>query len=173
MKKRWYVSVMIIPLIVLALFTGCPSKDSGATGTYYIRATFDGTTHEWKLGLTDIEPNAFGSYYPSDPGVELVGSQTAVTSTAPEPAYSVYFYILPATDTPASYTMTQMDTAYVRINGTYWDFTAITLEITAFNGVGGTIDGTFSGTVDEFGGLGTMTVTNGEFMVKRAVNDAW
>jgi hypothetical protein len=172
MKKLWYVSVMVIPLIVLVLFTSCPSTDSGS-GTYYIRASFDGTIHEWTLGLTNIEKNAFGSFYPSDPGVEFVGTQTPVKSTAPEPANSAYFYIFPASAAPASYTMAQMDDAYFRIAGTYWDFTDIAFEITAFNAVGGTIECTFSGTVDEFGGSGTMTVTDGQMMVKRAVNDAW
>ena len=47
MKKFWYVGVILIPLIVLVLFTGCPSTDSGGGGVYYIRATIDGTNYEW------------------------------------------------------------------------------------------------------------------------------
>jgi hypothetical protein len=171
MKKFWYLGVILIPFIVLALFTGCPSTTTGGGGSYFIRATVDGTTYEWTLGLTDIESNTFGSYYPSDPGVEFVGSQTAAASTAPEPNDTVYFYMYPASDAPASYTIGYFSDAYIRIAGTYWDFTAITFEITAFNAVGSTIEGTFSGTVLEYLGSATMTVTNGQFMVKRAIND--
>ena len=173
MKKIWYLSITLIPVVVLVLFTGCPSSTTGGSGSYYIKATIDGSIYEWKLGLTDIEPNAFGSYYPSDPGLEFVASQTATSSADPEPDNTIYIYITPATASPATYTIGDFDWAYVRINGTYWDFTSITLQVTAVNAVGGTIEGTLSGTVQEYLGSATMSVTNGEIMVKRAINDAW
>jgi hypothetical protein len=125
------------------------------------------------LGLTDIESNTFGTFYPSFSGTEIVGSQTAVSSSDPIPDYAVYFYISPSTAAPASYTIGDFGDAYLRIAGIFWDFTSITFEITVYDAVGGTIEGTFSGTVQEYLGPGTMTVTDGQFKVIRAVDNAW
>ena len=165
MKKLLYISVMLIPFIVVALFSACSSKDAGSV--YYVKATLDGTTYEWQYGFTDIEPNAFGSYYPSVPGTEIFAQPAVIASTAPEADNYVYFFILSSSTSPASYSISDFDTegAFYTINGTYWDFTVITFEITKYDAVGGTIEGTFSGSLLEWLGSDTKTVTNGQFKV--------
>jgi hypothetical protein len=173
MKKLWYISTLLIPLIILTLFTGCPSKDGGEE-VYYIRATLNGTTYEWIYGRTDIEPNAFGSFHPAGTiGTEMLAQPTETSSTEPEPDDFVHFYIRSSSTSPASYTFSDFKYKYFRLSGITWEFTAITLEITKYDPVGGTIEGTFSGTIQEYLGTATMTVTNGQFIVKRAIDDAW
>lgn len=61
MKKMWYLSVLVIPVIVLLLFTGCPSKDGGGgggSGSF----TYDGNTYsltgagmdDWGSGIFEL-----------------------------------------------------------------------------------------------------------------------
>ena len=55
MKKLWYVSVVLIPLLVLVLFTGCPTTSGGGSGTGSF--TYDGNTYS----LTGAGMEDFGS----------------------------------------------------------------------------------------------------------------
>jgi hypothetical protein len=172
MKKLWYISILTIPLIILALFASCPSNDN-EKGLYYIRATLDGTPYEWSSGLTDIEPNAFSSFNTSGTiGTEMIAQPTETLSTEPEPDDCVHFFILSSSTSPASYTISDFKYKYFMLNDVYWSFTTITFEIAKYGPVGGTIEGTFSGTLQEYLGPGTMTVTDGQFIVKRTFDDA-
>jgi len=51
MKKMWYLSVLVIPVIVLLLFTGCPSKGGGGGGSSF---TYDGNTYPLTGAGVDI-----------------------------------------------------------------------------------------------------------------------
>jgi len=60
MKKLWYLSVIIIPIVVLVLFTGCPSPTSsgggGGGGVGSGSFTYDGTTYPLTGAGVDIYP---------------------------------------------------------------------------------------------------------------------
>jgi hypothetical protein len=173
MKRLWYVSVILIPLIVLALFTGCPSKGSAGSGTYYIKATIDGTIWEFLHGITDVEPEPFGTFFTTGTvGTELNAQTTAGDSTVQPDSY-VSFFIDSSSTSPAVYTISDFIDADIRLNDNLWEFTVITLTISKYDSVGGTIEGTFSGDLIEYQGSATMTVTNGQFKVIRAVDNAW
>jgi hypothetical protein len=45
MRKYSYISLILVPLIVIVFFTGCPSKNGGVE-SYYIKATLDDTVYE-------------------------------------------------------------------------------------------------------------------------------
>ena len=171
MKKYCYISFILIPLIVIALFTGCPSKNGGEE-SYYIKATLDGTVHEWVYGRTDIEPAAFGTFHSSETiGTEMLAQPTETSSEEPQPDNFVHFYVLSPLTSPASYTISDFKYKYYWLNGADWEFTSLVFEITKYGSVGGTIEGTFSGTIDEYLGSGTKAVTDGQFIVKRIADD--
>ena len=171
MKKYCYISFFLIPLIVIALFIGCPSKNEGEVSCY-IKATLDGTIYEWVYGRTDIEPAAFGIFHSSNTiGTEMLAQPTETSSEEPQPDNFVHFYVLSPLTAPSSFTISDFKYKYYWLNETTWEFTSLVFEITKYDSVGGTIEGTFSGTIDEFLGPGIMEVTDGEFVVKRIADN--
>jgi hypothetical protein len=182
MKKLWCVSVIIIPFIVLVLFTGCPSNSGEAPPNvevpsneevYYLKARIYGTVWEFLYGISDVEPEPFGTFFTTGTvGTEL-NAQTTESDSTVQPQTFASFFIDSSSTSPATYTITDFIDAYFRLNGTYWDFTSITMTISKYGAVGGTIEGTFSGELLEYQGSATMPVSSGEFKLKRAVNNAW
>ena len=49
MKKLRYMSVLLLPIFVLVLFTGCPPIDVGGSGSF----TYDGTTYSLTNGALE------------------------------------------------------------------------------------------------------------------------
>jgi hypothetical protein len=169
------IFVIIVLLLAGSLFYIASSCDSGGGGeSYYIYAKIDGTVYDWKLGTTDIEPGAFGTYVtPGEggPAVIILATPETIDSSEGEPDNYAFFSIVLTSAPPAIYDTIpdDFDEAFYKINGTYWDFTDITLEITEYGEVGGVIAGTFSGTIDD--SSTTMDVTEGSFNVKRIADD--
>ena len=174
MKKLWYASSMVIPIIVLVFFTGCPSKSGGGSGTYYVRATIDGMVWEFLYGIVDVEPEPFATYDTEGTYVGTeINAQTTETVAAVQPDSYISIYIDSTSTSPAVYYIADFIDAYFKLNGTFWDFTVITFTITKYDPVGGTVEGTFYGDLLEYQGSATKTVTNGEFKVVRAPDNAW
>jgi hypothetical protein len=116
----------------------------------------------------DVEPGAFATFHSSNTiGTEMLAQPTETSSEEPPPDNFVHFYVQSPLTAPASYTISDFKYKYYWLNGATWEFTSLVFEITKYDSVGGTIEGTFSGTIDEFVGPGLMTVTDGDFVVKR------
>ena len=162
MKRLWLISVIVIPLILFGFFLGCDNAE-GLSG-YYIYAELDGTAYEWKLGLTDIEDDAFGSRNTEDNMTEIFATPEVLTS---EELPSNYVIIDLIATTTGTYSISDVSIVVYRINDIRWIFTDITLVVTAYEDVGGVIKGTFSGTVQEDGSSNTMAVENGQLNVIR------
>jgi hypothetical protein len=166
MKKLGLISVIVIPLILFGFFLSCDNT-SGLSG-YYIYAEIDGTAYEWKLGLTIIEDDAFGTVDTGDPVTTILLATPNVETGDTEP--DNYVWIAFEGTITGTYTISDMSGSGYEINDVSWTFSDITLVVTTFEGVGGVITGTFSGTVENNGS--TMNVENGQFNVVRAPNDS-
>ena len=141
-----------------------PGWDGSGLFGYYIYALLDDTAYEWKLGFTMIENDAFGTVITiMTDATALFATPDVVTGTE---LPNNYVMIQFAGTTTGTYTMLDSMGSYV-INGVQWDFTDITLVVTTFEGIGGVIKGTFSGTVAD-GSNNTMTVKDGQFNVIHA-----
>jgi hypothetical protein len=173
MKKLWYVNFVAVPCIVLLLL-GCATGSGGGGGTYYIRATIDGTVWEFLYGISDVEPEPFATYDTEGAyiGTEI-NAQTTETVLAVQPDSYITFYIDNTSTSPAVYNIDDFIDAYFKLNGTFWDFTVITFTITTYGPVGETIEGTFYGELLEYLGSATKTVTGGEFKIVRAPDNVW
>jgi hypothetical protein len=136
---------------------------SGLTG-YYIYAVLGDTAYEWKLGFQMFANDAFGVIVPGIPTTTALVATPDVQSgmTMPNNYVMIQFY---GTAT-GTYSISDMLQAAYAIDGVGWMFTDITLVVTTFEGVGGVIKGTFSGTV--MYGSSTMTVEDGQFNVVHA-----
>jgi hypothetical protein len=168
MKRLSYVGVIIIPLIVSVLFTGCPPPSE----PYYITATIDGVGYAFFHGFTNIEPKPIGFFKqpPGDYGTPIFAQKDAGDTLTPSQTYAS-FEILSFLTAPSSYNIGNMTLARIGLNGSIWNFTAIDLAITKYGPVGGTIEGVFGGTI--WDGLTTKTVSNGKFIVKRIADNSW
>ena len=68
MKKLWFLSVFVVPLIVLVLFTGCPSGGGGdvSVGKGSGSFTYDGTTYPLtNASIDDWQDGEFWLYIAS------------------------------------------------------------------------------------------------------------
>lgn len=120
MKKLWYASSMVIPIIVLLFFTGCPSKSGGGSGTYYVRATIDGMVWEFLYGIVDVEPEPFATFDTEGTFVGTeINAQTTETVAAVQPDSYISIYIDSTSTSPAVYYIDDFIDAYFKLNGTY------------------------------------------------------
>lgn len=105
MKKLQFLGVLVIPFIVLVLFTGCPSSTGGAgqgTGSF----TYDGVTYP----LTNATIDDYGSGY-FELNIASAGIDTyEYTGTGD----TVYFDLQSLTGTIAS------GTYDILLTGNYW-----------------------------------------------------
>jgi hypothetical protein len=167
MKRLGLISVLAVPLMLLGFFVSC--DNAGGLSGYYVYAEFDGTPYEWKLGLTNIVDDAFGLVTTmSPPDSTLFFATPDIETGASEP--DNYMWIEFEDTTIGTYSISDMDRASYIFEGVEWMFTDITLVVTTFEGVGGVITGTFSGTVTNNGS--TMTVENGQFNVIRVSDNS-
>ena len=166
MKRLGLISVIVIPLILFGFFMSCDNAD-GLTG-YYIYALLDDTVYEWRLGLTNIEDDAFGSLDIATTDRTALFATPDVETGDTESNNHVWIEF--EGTTTGTYSISDMDGSAYTINGVGWIFTDITLVVTTFEDVGGVITGTFSGIVAN-GITNTMTVENGKFNVIRLPDD--
>lgn len=166
MKRFGLISAIVIPLVLFGFFISC--DNAGGLSGYYIYAVIDGTAYEWRLGLTNIEDDAFGTVNSGE--ITILFASPDVETGESEPAN--YVFLWPEGTTTGTYSISDMFEAMYQIDGVEWYFTDITLVITTFEDVGGVIAGTFSGTVEDEG-LNTMTVENGQFNVIRIPDDSF
>jgi len=163
MKRLWLLSAIVIPLILFGCFLSCDNA-----GSYFIYALLDDTAYEWRLGLTNIEDDAYAVVRTGAPDRTLLFATPDVESGDSEPEN--YVEIRFEGTTTGTYSISDMDGSAYTINGVGWIFTDITLVVTTFEDVGGVITGTFSGIVAN-GITNTMTVENGKFNVIRLPDD--
>jgi hypothetical protein len=169
MKRLGFISAIVIPLILFGFFISC--DNAGGLSGYYIYAELDGTAYEWKLGLTNIVVDSFGSVITTEPpDSTLLFATPDVETGVSEP--DNYVWIGFAGTTTGAYSISDMRAASYTINDIGWRFTDITLVVTTFESVGGVITGTFSGTIEDEG-ANTMAVENGQFNVIRAPDDSF
>jgi hypothetical protein len=68
LKKRWYLSVLVISAIVIVLFTGCPSKDDGGSCSF----TYDGNTYSLTNGIIEDWGGGDFDIYLASSGIDAV-----------------------------------------------------------------------------------------------------
>jgi hypothetical protein len=168
MKRLWYISALVIPLILVGFFISCDT--AGGLSGYYIYALLDDTEYEWKLGLTNIVDDAFGFVQTDIVDSTVLFATPDVETGAAEP--DNYVWIEFEGKKTGTFSMSDVINTGYTINGVEWDFTDITLVVTVYEDVGGVIQGTFTGTIEESGDTNTMTVENGQFNVIRVEDNA-
>ena len=138
---------------------------------YQVSAEIGDAYYTWNLGIADVETKPFGQLYTSPlPGLEFFATSESISTFSGLPENYVWFDI--ATLSPSTGVYTYLEVyGWIRIQSTYWIFEGITMEITSFNDVGGSIEGTFAGVVSD--GSSTQLVTNGSFTLVRIPNDTW
>ena len=77
MKRLWLISSIVIPMVLFGFFFSC--DNAGGLSGYYIYAELDSTAYEWKLGVTDIDDDAFGSLNIDDDMTEIFATPEVVT----------------------------------------------------------------------------------------------
>ena len=75
--------------------------------------------------------------------------------------------------TTGTYDLSDMLGAYYRIEGEYWDFLTLSLTVNKYEDVGGDIEGTFAGTIENEAGTIQRVVYGGQFRVVRVANEAF
>ena len=164
MRIRTFRLIFIIVLILLGFFISCDNARE-----YYITALIEGTEYDWKLGLTEIEDDAFGLVETGPLVTTSLFATPTVETGLSEPFNYVDIGFIGRT--VGTYSIFDMMAARYHLSGVDWNFTDITFEVTTFEDVGGVIVGTFSGTIEESGSTNIMTVEDGQFRVIRAPDD--
>ena len=170
MKKLIPLFPLLLAAVIFSYGGSCESPNGYII--YQISADLNGIPNVWKLGISDIEPKAFGQLYNtgSFTGIEFFATTETVSKVSLLPENYVWIDIATTKTAPTRYTIAEAY-GWIRKDGTYWAFTSITLEITSFGPVGSAIQGTFLGTVTD--GSTTITVTNGQFDLVRIPNNSW
>ena len=158
------ISVVCIASLSVVLFTGCPAA---SPDTYYIKFKLDGVDENFDKGFTNYESRPFGN--------EGSGSYTAITATPDdetgETVPDSYIWIdFDGVDTD-TYPITfpnEALTINLRIGGVTAYSSNVTLQVTVYGAVGETIEGTFSGLLDD----GSI-ITEGEFKVVRVPDNTF
>ncbi len=105
MKKLWFLSVFVVPLIVLVLFTGCPSGGGGdvSVGKGSGSFTYDGTTYPLtNASIDDWQDGEFWLYIASA-GIDAyewtgIGYIISFYLESPTGVIAAGTYALPPTD---------------------------------------------------------------------------
>jgi hypothetical protein len=168
MKRFGLVSAIVILLVLFGFFISCDNE--GGLSGYYIYAELDGTPYEWRLGLTNIEDDAFGWVQTGTIDTTVLFATPNVETGGTEP--DNYVWIEFQGTTTGTYSMSDMGESGYRINGVDWPFSDIALVVTTFDDIGGVIAGTFSGTIESIADSSTLTIENGQFNVIRAPDDS-
>lgn len=164
-KAATCVGVIVVLMLVFVLAACDNTGDRISLSGYYIYAQIDNTDYEWKLGFTNVEDDAFGIVEIGTPDTTwLLATPDIATDLADASNYVIIEF---EGTTTGTYSMSDVIQAGYAINGLPLLFTDITLVVTTYDGVGGVIKGTFSGTVEDLY-TNTMTVRNGQFNVIHA-----
>jgi hypothetical protein len=164
-------------LLIAALFALCVGCKSGGYDPdtyieYRISAELDGISTVWDLGITDIEPRAFGQLYNRNTftGIEIFAATETVPGASPLPDDYIWLDIATTMTAPSTYTETQTY-GWIRKDGVYWEFASIYLIIKSFGPIGEPVQGSFFGTVTD--GSTDMSVSSGQFDVVRISDNGW
>jgi hypothetical protein len=177
-KYTIYVFLLVAVVGFLFFFAGSCSKGND----YYVKFTMDGEEVEFGLGLSDKEKNAFANVIgaPGDGYTLFVATPVTAESTSMP---STFIQItIDGTDV-GPYTYPEPSTAYLYYQDAPNSYSIISLSInvTSFGDVGGTIEGTFEAVVTEFSLQGLkgvkasqgIPVTDGAFRVKRIADNTY
>jgi hypothetical protein len=167
MKKARLLVLLLIPLVAIGILISC---DNGVTRSgYFIFATIVTTEYDWKHGVSGVSDDAFGEIIDIASGDTLLfASPTVVVG---EPDNYVWFEFNGITT--GTYDLSDMLDASYRIEGEYWDFLTLSLTVNKYEDVGGDIEGTFAGTIENEAGTIQRVVYGGQFRVVRVANEAF
>ena len=155
--KRFLLTMTVLCIATLSIFifTGCPTA---TTDTYYIKFKLDGEPKCFDKGYTNYESNPFGNEL--DVATTLYATPDDETGAEePDNYIQIYFYGLDTDTYPATFPGVLI---LVRTGGVSAFHSDCTLQVTSYGTVGGTIEGTFSGLLDD----GSI-ITDGNFRVLR------
>jgi len=163
--KRFLLIITAICIASLSIFvfTGCPTA---TTDTYYIKFKLDGVDKNFDKGYTNYESNPFGNE--RGPATILFATPDDETGAEePDNYIRIYFYGLDTDTYPATLTDANLT---LRIDGgpTASTWSDATLQVRRYGAVGGTIEGIFSGGLDD-----GPIITEGEFRVLRAPDNTY
>lgn len=162
--KRFLLIITAICIASLSIFvfTGCPTA---TTDTYYIKFKLDGVDKNFDKGYTNYESNPFGNE--RGPATILFATPDDETGAEePNNYIRIYFYGLDTDTYPATLPDVLLT---LRIGGGDSAIdTDDTLQVTRYGAVGGTIEGTFSGSLSN-----DSIITEGEFRVLRVPDNTY
>ena len=104
MKKLWFLSVFVVPLIALVLFTGCPSSSGGGGGGQGSGSfTYDSTTYSLTNASIDDYQDGYFELYIASSGIDAyewtgIGDIISFYLESPTGAIAAGTYALPPTD---------------------------------------------------------------------------
>ena len=152
------ITAICIASLSIFLFTGCPTA---TTDTYYVKFKLDGVSLNFDKGFTNYESKPFGN--------EMTGSLTSFFATPDdetgETEPNTYIWVDFDGFSTDTYPITFPDSdlyLYLQIEGSGANNSDVTMQVTVYGAVGETIEGTFSGSLDD-----GSTISEGEFRVIR------
>ena len=158
------ITVVCVASLSFVLFTGCPTAP---TDPYYVTFKIDGVAKNFNKGFTNYESNPFGNEI-ADTYTLFVATPDDETGEA-EP-YNYIWIDFDGVDTdtyPITFPNTDLSLD-LAIEGSGASSSDVTMQVTVYGAVGETIEGTFSGSLDD-----GSTITEGEFRVLRAPDNTF
>ena len=155
------VCVFFAPAVVFA-------SSCGSTGLpdYYILFTIDGQEYVYAFGVSDIEAKAYAVY----DGIEetrFYATDDKSASSTNEPDNYIIISFLGDGPVDYVYGINPMYISFYTVDG-YYAIVAATLTVTQYGDVGGSIEGTFTATVEAtFNGTETINLEDGKFRIIR------
>jgi hypothetical protein len=152
-------------LLLALLFSGCSLEGDPS---YHVRFTLDGTDYELTSGYTDnnvFDPGANGAKSDSSDRVLVGAVMSTVTDMDNE---GPFIYMRLDGMTPGVYNVGECS-IYIAVDGDteYSTSDALVVNLDCCSGVGGDIEGTFSGLVKEGAVEPPVALENGDFHVER------
>jgi predicted small secreted protein len=170
--KRFILIIAVVCIASLSIFflTGCPTATTTGTTTttYYIKFKLDGVDKNFDKGYTNYESNPFGNENGSSATALIATPDVETGDLQPNTFILIYFDGVDTDTYPVTLPNGDLLLSLRLDGGTVVWNENITLQVTTYGAVGGTIEGTFSGLLDD-----GSTITEGEFRVVRAPDDTF
>lgn len=163
--------LLLLLVLLVASFFGC-AEDEGSE--YYIKCKIDGVSYTWNHGILDAalgDDNPIGGYQTADTATYMYALKSGYSlSSTNAPVGGMFMIGFPGSTTGTFDETDNAGMSWLNAAGDDFDSSFIDIVVTNYGAVGDSIDGTFSGTLDD-GGSG-MIVTEGSFHVLRLANDS-
>jgi hypothetical protein len=157
-------AVFTLAALPALVFSGC---DLGGDPSYYVSFTLDGTDYELTSGYTDDNVFDLGANGAKSVSSERILVGAAKSTVSDMDTEGPFIYLRFNGTTPGVYGSGECTISIASDGATEYSTVDLTVVVDCCSGVGGAIEGTFSGTVKEGIAGPTVSLENGYFHVER------